>query len=286
MNEKISALNRAKQTLQTILLVITILTVFCLLLSFKVPAAGAVLFLVLIAAYFLYYKRKVSQFKQQVKQTIIEEGLRSFLKDITYQQKQGVPAEEITGARFIPAEHPKNLLIRDTVRGTYQMLPVLLTDLTADFQAAFTDKKGKEQKVTDFLSGCYFDIQLAAPAGTDCILLPKSYMPAEARDIYFGHLACLDAPGELAKDYCLYAADKENPPCLPEEFLKAFQRLIEYTPGQAAVQLSGRHLRVFIRRRFVYTVDIPMRTEITARLLSSNPFAEMHYLLRLADALR
>ena len=74
----------------------------------------------LIAVYLLLFRQMTKAYRQAVKQAMLEEGLRPFLKNISYERKDGIDGSLILGAGLLPNETPKNLLIRDTVQGDYQ----------------------------------------------------------------------------------------------------------------------------------------------------------------------
>lgn len=286
MNEKLDALSRSKKQLQ----ILSILFVVCgiaaiFLLSLK-PALGFALTLALIAVYLLLFRHMTKAYRQAVKQAMLEEGLRPFLKNITYARKDGIDGKTVLEAGFLPNETAKNLLIRDTVQGTYQAMPVILTDITTNFQTFKSKKDGSEKTVTDFMSGCYFDIRLRNDSGNaDYILWPKAMVPDMSRNRCFSEKVRTAAPGLLSDAFHLYTQPGAEAPVISPETEKTIHRLSEYTPGEVCVQVAGSHLRIFIRSRFLFTYHVPGRTEITAKILSANPFPEMPYLLRIADAL-
>lgn len=290
MNDKINALNAYKKKLQTIGLIYTISAILCILLIFKFRTVGIALFFVLAAFHVFVFKRMIRSFREQVKTAILEEGFRPFIKDITYQKKDGLSPAEVSAMQFLPAWHKDRILVRDTIRGTYQAMPVVLTDLTTDFQSSAPGKNGVRKDTVDFLSGCLLDIQLSGNSGADYLLLPKNLFNAPTLKHYldakeqaaFEEVAFV---GDLAGQFLLYTSPENDKPEIPKEFAKAILRLAEFTPGQTMVQVSGDHLRIFIRNRFLYTYSFLLRTEITSKLLSSNPLPELPYMTRVADAL-
>lgn len=290
MNDKLNALNAYKKKLQTIGLAYTIGALLCVFLIFKFRTAGIILFFALAAFHVFIFKRMLRSYREQIKTAILTEGFRPFIKDISYQKKNALSPSEISAMRLLPAWHENSILVRDTIRGTYQAMPAVLTDLTTDFQSFAPNKNGIMKDTVDFLSGCLFELLLPNDSGEDYLLLPKDLFNAPTREHYFNtrkehvfeEVAFI---GDLANQYLLYISPEDDKPVIPKEFAKAILRLREFTPGQIIVQVSGSHLRIFIRNRFLYTSDLPLRAEITSRLLSSNPLPELPYMLRIADAL-
>lgn len=281
IHEKIAALTKAKKNLQifSILLVVCGIAVI-FLLSLK-PAAGLVLTLALVVIYLLLFRKQAKDYRQAVKQAMLEEGLRPFLKNITYERKDGVSPETILSPHFLPSETPKNLLVRDTVQGTYQTMKAFLTDVTTDY---LSYKDGGKQ-VTDFLSGCLFDVSLPHGSHANFLLWSKKIMPEKSCAHYFSHMQQRTAPGSLAKDFILYTYTTDAPFELSEESEKTIQRLSEYTPGHVCLQVLDGHLRIFISNRFLFTLHIPGQVEITSKILNTNPFLELPYMLRIVDTL-
>ena len=103
----------------------------------------------------------------------------------------------------------------------------------------------------------------------------------------------IPAVRRLAGTHLLFQPDAAEPQVLQEHMadpkdplrglLNRFCSLAVYTPGQAAFQLTDHHLRVFVRTRFLYTIEVPVKTELTPKLLSYCDFPEISYLLRMAD---
>lgn len=290
MNDKLNALNAYKKKLQTIGLAYTIAAILCILLIFKFRAVGIILFFALAAFHVFIFKRMIRSYRAQLKTAILEEGFRPFIKDISYQPKNALSHSDISAMQLLPAWHENSILVRDTIRGTYQAMPAVLTDLTTDFQSFSPNKNGVMKDTVEFLSGCLLELRLPFDSGENYLLLPKDLFNAPTREHYlsarkehaFEQVAFV---GDLAGQYLLYIAPEDDKPVIPKEFAKAILRLTEFTPGQMVLQVSGRHLRIFIRNRFLYTGSLPLRTEPTARLLSSNPLPELPYMLRIADAL-
>lgn len=283
MNEKLAALSKLKKQLQIFSIFFVVCGVVIIFLLSAKPVTGFMLTLALIAVYLLLFRQMTKAYRQAVKQAMLEEGLRPFLKNISYERKDGIDGSLILDAGLLPNETPKNLLIRDTVQGDYQAMPVFLTDVTTNFKSFKSQANGTEKAMVDFMSGCYFDIRLRGDGG-DFILWPKALLPEKSREHYFSKKTAAPAPGLLSDAFLLYWEPGRDAPEISAEAEKAIHRLSEYTPGEVCVQVSGGHLRIFIRSRFLFTYHIPGRTEMTARILSTNPFPELPYLLRVADA--
>lgn len=284
INEKVGVLAKAKKNLQLFSILFVICGIAIIFLLSTKPIGGLVLTLALLLIYLLLFRKQAKAYRQTVKQFMLEEGLRPFLKNITYQKKDGISTDEILASGFLPSENPKSMLIRDTVQGTYQTMPAFLTDITTDFQSCKADKNGTSKPVTDFMSGCLFDIRLSRSSQTDYLLWSKKVLPEQSRAHYFSRKIESPAPGALADAFCLYTDTASSLPEISPEAEKAILRLNEYTPGDICVQVSGNHLRIFISNRFLFTLHVPGQVEITAKMLNTNPFLEMPYLLRVADA--
>lgn len=289
MNEKINTLKARQKQLQTLGIVFMLAAVLCLILLFKFPACSTLLFFALLVFYLVVIRRGIRQYKKAVKTAILEECFRSSLKDITYCPKGGVPRETIADAGFIPVEHTKNLLVNDSVCGRYKAMPAFVTDVTTDFQSVRTTKSGEQKSFLDFLSGCYFDVELPdrKTFSGSITIWPKESIPMAAIQRCFAGQQSFTSPAaqELEQDFLLFTRDCADVPVLPEAFLKAVLRLAEYTPGSTAVQLADGHLRIFIQNRFLYTSPVKVRTAVTPQLLNYNQFPEISYILRVADTM-
>lgn len=280
MNEKITALNRSKKNLETISLFLAVAGLLCIFCIFKFRPVGGALFFAIAIFYIFVFRRMVRRYRDQIKAAMIEEGLRPFLKKISYTPKNALDGIDICFMHIVPVLNRDKVLVRDTVRGTYQAMPVVLSDLTCDYEAAPSGKKNS----VDYLSGCVLDVELPQDIDAAFTLMPKDMLSEYARSIFFDDWKENLYVGDLAKNYLLYSDPNYTYHELPEEFAKAVLRLAEYTPGQVTVQLYRNHLRIFIRNRFLYTYTFLLRTEITSRLLSTNPLPELPYMLRVVDA--
>lgn len=407
MNEKLEILQKEQKKLQTvggIFIIGLALTIGVILWN---SILGIVLFGVMILVYVFYLKKAKKDYKQHIKQTMLEEGFRSSLKQISYMQKDGISAADLQAAHFLPMERQDSTIVRDTVKGTYQGCPVTVSEITTDFNSIKEKKNGSERQIIDFLSGSYFEIRLPAASDRDFIIWKEGDLPELTMEHYFSEMKQIDflphaalfnnnavesgikkesvgktdvqtteadaqttemdvrtaetdrqttemdvetaeagaqttemdaqmaeadlAEGEAAengdaeevdlddvksfirgkkyarkekaalpeaavlqKNYRLYIPKTASPDDyqsqslgqkgnFSERLLKAFRYLTEFTPGHVAMQVQGQYLRVFIRNRFMYTIDVPVRTELTTKLITYNEFSEIHYLLRIAD---
>lgn len=284
INEKVAALAKAKKNLQLFSILFVVCGIAIVFLLSKNPVTGLVLALALVLIYLIFFRKQAKDYRQAVKQAMLEEGFRPFLKNITYIKQDGISTDEVLSAGFIPSEAPKSMIIRDTVQGTYQTMPAFLTDITTNFQSYKSDKNGEAKPVADFLSGCLFDIQLSHSSPTDYILWSKKVFPEKSRTHYFSKKTESPAPGGLSDGFLLYTDPAAGIPEISPDTEKTILRLSEYTPGDVCVQVNGNHLRIFISNRFLFTLHVPGRVEITAKMLNTNPFAELPYLLRVADS--
>lgn len=286
MNEKINALAKEKKNL----LMMCFALIAGLIISFfvitKVRAASIVLCPAALLFYIFVYRRGINRYKAHIKAAILEEGLRSSLKNITYTEKNGVTSEEVVSAHFLPSDAPDSILSRDTVRGLYQAKPAVLTDLTANLKSSVTTGSGKTKQTLDFLTGCYFDIRLTESTAEVFTLWHKDCLTSQIREHYAPTHVELETPAALAGQFLLFVPNGFGMPKISDAFTDAVLRLEEYTPGQLCVQVSGDHLRIFIQHRFLYPYNIPTRIEITPQLLNSNPFPELRYMLQIADTLK
>lgn len=393
MNEKLEILQKEQRKLQTvggIFIIGLALTIGVILWN---SILGIILFGAMILVYVFYLKKAKKDYKQHIKQTMLEEGFRSSLKQIRYIQKDGISAADLQAAHFLPMERPDSTIVRDTVKGTYQGCPVTVSEITTDFNSIKEKKNGSERQIIDFLSGSYFEIRLPAASDRDFIIWKEGDLPELTMEHYFSEMkqidflphaalfnnnavesgikkesvgktdvqtveagaqtsendvqtaqagaqtaetdiqtadadmaeaeaaengdaeevdlddvksfirgkkyarkekAALPEAAVLQKNYRLYIPKTASPDDyqsqslgqkgnFSERLLKAFRYLTEFTPGHVAMQVQGQYLRVFIRNRFMYTIDVPVRTELTTKLITYNEFSEIHYLLRIAD---
>ncbi|MCC8059781.1 MAG: hypothetical protein LIO81_02905 [Clostridiales bacterium] len=281
MDTKISAINAIRNQLKRYGVILALgvaagITILVLVL----PGAGIAVLAATLLFYLFVFRHRLRDCHQLEKQTMLEEGLRPFLKDISYQPKGGLDTEALIQAKFLPVEHIRSMLACDCIHATYQAMPVILSDLTVDCLS----EPDKGSKKLDFLSGSYFEIRLVRDTGSEYLLWPKAFPGKPVLDHYYPGRACVPAPGELREDFQVYTTNGQDVPETPSNVVKAILRLNEYTPGTLAVQVSGAVLRIFIRYRFLCTAVIPLKTEISAKLLSYNPYPETTYLLRIADA--
>lgn len=283
MNEKITFLKQKQKHLQILGTVFMIGLILVLLTGMKSQILSAALAFLFLLIYLFVIRSAKKNYQQAIKTAILEESFRPQFKQITYQSKNGILPSEIASTGFFPVAHEKNILIRDTLKGSYQGMPVVLTDLTFDIT---TSHPGSSKNTVGFVSGCYFDIRLNKPTGLHCCLWSEACMPQHQKQLY-PDLVCshLETTGEKPHSYCLYQPSDAQEASLPDTLLKAICRLDEYTPGAIALQIADQHLRIFIRNRFLYTMTVKIQAPITSQLLTANPFPEIHAILRTADTL-
>ena len=286
MNEKVEALAKIQKQLQYMIIAMLIFTIVAFACAIKFRQYSFVFMLLLLALYLFGYRGLVRKYKKGVKTATMEESFRSFFKNIVYEEKGGSYKKDFIGAHFLPTEKEENLLIRDTLRGTYQAKPACIMDVTSDYFTTKTKKDNKVEKTTTFLSGCYFSIHLRKEFTGSCMLWSKNCLEDSAMKRYFAELQQIDAPNGLAKDFYLFTPNAEEMPKLSDEFISELLRLYEYTPGEVAVQITGDKLRIFIRNRFLFLRKVEIKYAVSAQMLKANPFPEMQYLLRVADALQ
>lgn len=281
MNEKIASLNTTKKKLQTASLIFVGCGILCVLLLMRQPAISALLLAAMLLFYLFGFRRQVKRYRQRERQAMLEEGLRSCFKEITYKEKDGVSQEHIQQTHFLPMEASQKILVRDTITGSYQMMPVIMTDVTTSYRIA--PELG--EKRVNFLSGCYFEIQLSRYRGGSFQLWPRDMLSESVQKHYHPGFINLPAPGKLKDSFLLSIPQDASEPVISEDTEKAILRLAEYTPGRLALQASGSRLQIFIQSRFMCTQQLPAKVDITPQMLSANPFPETPYLLRIVDAL-
>lgn len=287
MNEKLNQIRQEKKKAQILVLFCTAGLLVSLVLTIRRSPLAIGFYAAVLIFYLVVFRRQSKRFQQTVKTATLTECLRPYLKNITYQEKNGLETGHITQARLLPVEHPKSILIRDTVRGTYQALPVFLSDVTVDYQTIRPTKSGDEKSMIDFLSGNWFEIQLKEALPFSCTIWDKKLVPAPVREQFFSDYRCSDIcqPPAFREQFSTYTRNHSD--CsIPEELEKALLKLAEATPGQIAVQLDGQVFRIFIRNRFLYTHELSPKIEATAQLLTHNQYPEISYILRAADAVR
>lgn len=290
MNETVDALNTSQKRLRTMSTFFIVAAILCIILILRNPPFATGMFAVLMIFYYGYFKRQIKAYDQSVKAAVMQYGLGSYFQNASYEPKDGIGRERILQADFLPTEHPDSIVLRDSVKGSYRSMPSFITDITTDYSAAVIDSKGKERRSTDYLAGVYYEIQLPGNQETTFLLWPKSCMTEEAREHYFSDRYLCEIPQETAwpglrNYYLLYSLDPDRVPALPNAFILAFKELAQFSPGQVAVQVSRDHMRVFIKDRFLYTASLPIKMEITPKILSLTPFAEITYIRKLADTL-
>lgn len=287
MSEKITLLQKKQKKLQLLQTLYLICLIPCAVLGFLSVMASAALAAALMLIYIFVMRPCIKRYQQDVKAATIEESFRPHFKQITYKSKDGVSAGSITDSGFLPVAHPNTLIIRDTIQGTYQAMPVLLTDYSGDFASITCDKNGNSRETYDFLTGCYFDLKLQKHSDLNCVIWPEDQIPFSILDKQYPEMtgSSLKLSGKSEHSFRVYLPEGCEPLSIPENFLSAFARLAEYTPGQPAVQIYDGHLRIFIRNRFIYPMKPKVQTIITPQLLTSVPFPEIHHILRVADTL-
>lgn len=277
MNEKVAALEKIQKQLQYMIIAMLVSTLAAFICLIKFRQYSFVFVLLLLGLYLFGFRRLVRQYKKGVKTATMEESFRSFFKNIVYEEKGNAYKQDIIDAHFLPVEKKEHMLIRDSLYGTYQARPAYIMDVTTDYLVG---------SKTSFLSGCYFSIHLRKEFSGSCMLLSKNCLEASALERYFKDLHHIDAPSGLAKDFYLFTPNADEMSKLPDEFISELLRLYEYTPGEVAVQITGDQLRIFIRNRFLFLRKVEIKYAVSAQMLKANPFPEMQYLLRAADALQ
>lgn len=294
INEKISQLEKERTRLQIAGGIIMLLLILCFGLIIWKPMYGMILFAVLILVYVIPVRTMLKRYQMHIKQVTFEESLRSKLKEIQYLEKDGLSRQEIADAHFPPVERPDVTLIKDTIRGTYQRKPVILAEVTTDFNQFKETGSGKSKKYIDYLSGCLFDITLPGDTGLQCMIWPSGLLSRESLALYYSdfepcgfadHVKSDEKEiNRLDQNYSLLIKKGSSSDKVNDRLIKEYLHLDDYTPDHAALQVSGNHLRIFIRNRFLYNRKVPVRNEIDPRFLTYNEFSEINPILRIADA--
>lgn len=284
MNDKIQFLYKKKRQLQAFSLMFLTGLIFCLLFAIKVPKVGGIFAATMLFIHTFGIRPAGKRYIQAVKVAHIQEGMRGLIKQLTYHSKKGVPAESIVKAAFLPAVHPNSIVIRDTVKGFYQAMPIVLTDVTTDYESQTTANKSG----IDYLPGIYMEIKLSKKPDFDFVILSGGSVPTTEYEkrcaTLTGTNIHITSKEEL--DFRLYLPEGKTQADLPKDVMTAFTKLYEYTPGMPALQVKDDYVRIFIRNRFLYTHDLKQHTPVTAQLLGSNPFPELNAMLRIVDAVR
>jgi len=285
MNEKIQFLYKKKHMLQAFSLAFLVGLIFCLIMAIKAPKVGGLFAAIMLFTHIFGIRPAAKRYVKTVKIAHIQEGMRTLIKQLTYHEKKGIPTETIVKAGFLPVVHPNNIVIRDTVKGTYQAMPIFLTDVTTDYESQTTTNKSG----LDYLAGCYLEIKLSKKPDFDFVILSGGSVPASAFEKQCATLTGTNIHidgKEEGYDFRVYAPEGKTPANLPKDTMTAFSLLYEYTPGMPALQVKGNYARIFIRNRFLYTHDLKQHTPVTPQLLGSNPFPELNAMLRIIDTLK
>lgn len=285
MNEKLNKIRQEKRTAQIMVAVCAAGLAVSLILTLRRSPFAFVFYGLILLFYLFVFRNQSKRYQQAVKNATLEECLRPFLKNISYQEKDGLDPKAILNAGFIPIEHENSLLIRDIVHGSYQAMPVFLSDVTSDYVSAKSTKRGNEKPVFDFLSGNWFEICFKESFPFSCTIWDKELVSDSAREHFFNGFYSADSSqnAEFRNRFCTYTKDRPDI-TLPDELTRALPKLAEFTPGKIAVQLDGQHFRIFIRNRFLYTNTVSPKIDITPQILQHNQYPEISYILRAADA--
>ncbi len=82
--------------------------------------------------------------------------------------------ERFAKAAFLPVSHVNTVVIHDTVKGTYQAMPITLTDVTTDYKTP----TAKNKAGVDYLAGCYLELKLSKKPALDFVILSEGSIPA------------------------------------------------------------------------------------------------------------
>lgn len=287
MNEKIKKIQQEKKKAQIMIGVFAAGLLLSLILTFLRSPLSALLFGIMFLFYVFIFRRQAKHYQNAIKTATLEECMRPYLKDITFEEKNGLEAEHISSSHFFPIQHDKSILIRDTIHGTYQALPAFLSDVTCDYTSIRPMKNGKEKPILDFISGNWFEIRFSSPLPCSCIIWDKQFLDSTAREPFFEDFRMISScqNKEFENQFFIYTKDDEDF-TLPKEVTGALLKLAEFTPGQAAAQLDGSVFRIFIRNRFLYTSSVSPKVEISPQILQHNQYPEISCILRVADAVR
>lgn len=265
--------------------------IICFMVFFQNASYGIGMFIVFLVYFVLFFRGKVRMYQKELKTTILEEGMRPILGTITYKRKDPAALEAVTAAGLLPMADPKGTVVRDTVRGACHGHPVLLTDVTTNYATTVVNPKGKQVKTMGHLSGCCWEMELGKPLPRDFVLWSKETLPEDARTSHFSdwneHPISTGDEGTaaFAESHLLYVPKDQPPPVFWSRFTRAFDQLIQHTPGRVSVQVRGNLLWFFIESRFVYTLNIPIRMPITEGILRTNPLPEVEYMAKVAETL-
>ena len=286
MEEKAKNLNVVLKQLRLMGKLSAVFIIICFMVYFRNISVGIGMFVVLAVYFIFFYRRKVRLYQKEIKDTILAEGLRPALGEITYKLKDPDARAEVLASGFLPAAEPEHIVVRETVRASWHGAPLLLTDVSTNYRSTAANKKGKTVPVMDYLSGCYLELRLPAPAAHDFMLWPADMLPEAIRAEHFSGWQQVTAPaGEpaLPEGYLVYVPQGQPAPELYDRLRRDFAHLVEFTPGRAAMQVQGDRVRFFIKGRFVYTIKLSIFQPMSAAILTTNPFPEIDHELRVAE---
>lgn len=291
MEQKVKDFNLVLKQLKLMGKLSMVLIIICFIVFFQNASYGIGMFLVFLAYFVLFFRRKVRMYQKELKTAILEESMRPTLGTITYKRKDQAAQETVIAAALLPMADPKGTVVRDTVRGAYRGHPVLVSDVTVNYATTVVNSRGKPVKTVGHLSGCYWEMELDKPLPRDFVLWPKESLPEDARAAHFSDwrehpiLTSDESTAAFAESHLLYVPKDQLPPVFWSRFVRAFEQLVQLTPGRAAIRARGNRLWFFIENRFVYTLNIPIRMTITEGILRTNPLPEVEHMAKVAETL-
>ena len=250
MTEKIDELKQLKKRLQRSVGVEILLCIAALALVFVNPAITIAMLGAEAVFYLAVIHRQKRNFQQVFKAYNIEESLRMCLKDVTYQKKDLVTKETVSGW-FQENAHVLSLMARDGVRASWQGMPITLCDISMTYEwHPLGDSGGK--KAYETIAGIICLADTGAGEGRGCFLDSADFDRAD----------------------------------LPELLKKQLVSLREEEPGRIFFGMDGGRAMILIQNRFLSSQMVQIKAEITPRLLRFEQFPELHDVLRIVGSVR
>ncbi len=170
------------------------------------------------------------------------------------------------------------------LKGNRKGFKIALSDTT--ILQRYGNGSGKNVYYT--LSGVFGIFDLPADTGRYFIVMDRAFMPDTLRELHMNTMSWYvrEEMGDRDLDsrFFLYRSCKDLKIPIPAAFLQSLKRLMNYTPGQAAITVKGSVMYAFINARFL-SRKVPVTKQVTPEELDKDQFPELSYLINTASTL-
>ncbi len=170
------------------------------------------------------------------------------------------------------------------MKGHRKIFEVSLADTT--YIHRYMGSSGKY--LNNITSGVFSIYGFPQDSGRYFLVMDRQFIPDAMRELHMNAMPqYVKEPlgdTDLDERYYFYRSTKDTGTEIPESFLHSLKRLMNYTPGFAAITVKGDKMYAFITDRFV-SRRVVLSKIITLEDIDTEEFPELSYLINIAATL-